>query len=60
MLRQLPDADAFVRSEVEFISRLDVEGGVPAVVVADRGGAKLSGRVGVGEELLPKGVVADL
>ena len=35
---------------------LDVEGGVPAVVVADGEGAVLAGGVRVGEDLLAEGV----
>ena len=31
----LPDADALVGGEVEFVCGLNVEGGVPAVFIAD-------------------------
>jgi hypothetical protein len=48
----LPDADAVFGCEVEFVGGLDVEGGVPAVFVADGEGAVLAGGVGVGEDLL--------
>ena len=54
----LPDADAVFRGEVEFVGGLDVEGGVPAVFVADGEGSVLSGRVRVGEDLLTQGGVA--
>ena len=55
----LPDADAVFGGEVEFVGGLDVEGGVPAVFVADGEGAVLGGGVGVGEDLLAEGGVAD-
>ena len=55
----LPDADAVFGGEVELVGGLDVEGGVPAVVVADGEGAVLGGGVGIGEDLLAQGGVAD-
>src|ERR1700733_4937936 len=59
-LRWLPDADAVLRGEVEFVGELDVEGGVPAVFVADGEGAVLGGWVRVGEDLLAEcGVTGD-
>ena len=46
--------------EVEFVGGLDVEGGVPAVFVADGEGAVLAGGVGIGEDFLAQcGVTSD-
>jgi hypothetical protein len=56
--RILPDVDAVLWGQVELVRGLDVEGGVPAVVVADGGGAEFVGGVGVGEDLAPEGGVA--
>src|SRR5687768_14888171 len=57
--RPLPDADAVFRGEVVFVARLDVEGLVPGVHVADRtDDAELGRAVGVGVDLLAQGVVA--
>ncbi len=58
-LRLLPDADAVFGGEIEFVGGLYVEGGVPRVLVADGEGSVLAGRVGVGEDLLAEGGVAD-
>ena len=44
--------DSIFGGEVELVCGFDVEGGVPAVVVADGGGAVLAGGVGVAEDLL--------
>jgi hypothetical protein len=55
---RLPDADAVLGGEVEFVGGLYVEGGVPAVFVADGEGTKLAGRVRIGEDLLAQGWVA--
>ena len=44
--------------EVELVGGLDVEGGVPAVFVADGEGAVLAGGVGIGEDLLAESGVA--
>ena len=56
--RVLPNADAIFWSEIELVGEFDVEGGVPAVFVADGEGAILSGRVRVGEDLLAESSVA--
>ena len=45
-------------SEVERLTRLHVEGGVPGVKVADGIGAELPGRVRVGKNLLAEGALA--
>ena len=57
---RLPDADAVVGGEVELVGGFDVEGGVPAVDVADGRGSVHAGGVRVGEDLRAEGVVADL
>ena len=44
--------------QVELVCGLDVECGVPAVVVADGGGAEFAGGVGIDEDLLAEGGVA--
>ena len=43
--------DAVFGGEVELVGGLDVEGCVPAVVVADGGGAELVGGMRVDEDL---------
>ena len=55
---KLPDADAVFGGEIELVGGLDVEGGVPAVFVADGEGAVLAGGVRVGEDLLAESGVA--
>ena len=56
----LPDANSVFGCEVEFVGGLDVEGGVPAVFVADSESAILAGGVGIGEDFLAKcGVTSD-
>ena len=57
-VRALPDVDAVFGGEVELVGGLDVEGGVPAVVVADGGGAEFAGGVGIDEDLLAESGVA--
>ncbi len=52
---RLPDADAVFGGEVEFVGGLNVEGGVPAVFVADGEGAVFARRVRVAQDLLAQG-----
>src|SRR3569833_377063 len=47
-----PDLDAFIRSEVELLVRLNVEGLVPLVLVADFEDAPVIGRVRIGEDFI--------
>jgi hypothetical protein len=54
----LPDADAVYGCEVEFVGGFYVEGGVPAVLVANCKGAVLAGGMGVAEDLPTEGGVA--
>src|SRR5215469_7594603 len=56
----LPDANSVFGCEVESVGGLDVEGGVPAVVIADGSGAKHAGCMRVGEDKLPEQVVPEL
>ena len=55
----LPDADAVVWGEVELVGGFDVEAGVPAVLIANGEGAVLGGGVGIGQDALAEGGVAD-
>lgn len=57
-VRALPDANPVCGRKVEFVGGFDVEGGIPAVFVADGEGAVLAGRMRIGEDLLAEGGVA--
>jgi hypothetical protein len=53
---QLPNPNAILGGEVELISPLDVEGGVPRIEISDRGRAVLSGRMAVFDQELTQGL----
>src|SRR4029077_5024652 len=55
-----PDAHPLRRSQIEFLPRLHIEGGVPGINVAHGRGPILARSMGIGHDLLAQGSVPRL